>query len=188
MPKLVSHRYGKARVRVMKILRKGAVHRLRDIEVAALLEGDFAPSYTSGDNTKVVPTDTIKNTIDVLAKQHLGDEIEHFAILLGEYFLKKYSQVRVARIEIHESDWRRMEIEGKPHSHSFVRGGGSKMFTRVMSSPVAPFLKLLERGISLFIGIEDGDLHKGCWILANPPGNRLIRTKSRERYGQPLAC
>ena len=54
MAKLTGHRYGKARVRVMKILRDGPVHTLKDLEVTAYLKGDFASSYTSGDNSKVV--------------------------------------------------------------------------------------------------------------------------------------
>jgi urate oxidase len=128
MPKLIAHRYGKARVRVCKILRDGAIHRIRDITVAVMLDGDFETSYTSGDNSKVVPTDTIKNTINVLAKQHLGDEIERFAALLGDHFLKRYSQVNSAQIDIEERNWRRIEVDGKPHPHSFVSGGESKMF------------------------------------------------------------
>src|SRR5438067_3191763 len=99
-PKLVSHRYGKARVRVVKILREGDVHTIKDITVAALLEGDFSSSYTSGDNSKIVPTDTVKNTINILAKQHLGDEIERFAVLLGDHFLERYPQVQLAEIDI----------------------------------------------------------------------------------------
>jgi urate oxidase len=132
MPKLVSNRYGKARVRVLKILREGAVHTIKEIEAAALLEGDFASSYTAGDNSKVVATDTIKNTINVLAKEHLGHEIERFAISLGEHFLKKYAQVCSAKIDISERDWRRMEIAGKPHPHSFTSGGEARTFTRVV--------------------------------------------------------
>ncbi len=131
MPKLTSHRYGKARVRVLKVFRKNAVHEIKEIEVAVLLGGDFASSYTSGDNSKVVPTDTIKNTVNVLAQQHLGDEIEPFAILLGEHFLK-YPQVAQAEIEISERDWRRLQIGGKPHPHSFENGSSARMFTRVV--------------------------------------------------------
>ena len=71
MPKLTAHRYGKARVRVLKDLRDEVRHRIKDINVSALLRGDFASSYTEGDNSKVVATDTIKNTVNVLARQHL---------------------------------------------------------------------------------------------------------------------
>jgi urate oxidase len=131
MLKLASHRYGKARVRVLKVLRDGRTHRVKDIDVAAFLQGDFTPSYTSGDNTKVVPTDTIKNTINVLAKEHLGDEIERFAVVLAEHFLG-YSQVGEVQVEIAERDWRRMLVEREPHPHSFESGGDSKMFTRVV--------------------------------------------------------
>jgi urate oxidase len=134
MPKLIAHQYGKAKVRVLKILRDGTMHRLKDVDVAALLQGDFASSYTSGDNTKVVATDTIKNTINALSKQHLGDEIEKFAVLLAEHFLKKYQQVHGAKIDISERNWQRMEIDGKPHPHSFAAGGEARMFTRAACS------------------------------------------------------
>ena len=132
MPKLVSHRYGKARVRVLKTLRSGDRQSIKEVDVAAMLEGEFESSYTKGDNTKVVPTDTIKNTINILAKEQLGDEIELFAIALGKHFLERYKQIRSASIDINERDWRRMEIDGKAHPHSFTAGSDAKMFTRVV--------------------------------------------------------
>jgi urate oxidase len=131
MAKLISQRYGKARVRVLKILRQGSIHTIKEIEVTALLAGDFASSYTAGDNARVIPTDTIKNTINVLAQQHLGEEIERFALTLGEHFLTRYDQVQKAEIEIAERGWNRMELDGKPHPHSFRATDESKKFTRV---------------------------------------------------------
>src|SRR5207249_6223807 len=106
--KVQSHQYGKARVRVAKVMRRGNTHTIKEITVAAMMAGDFDSSYTSGDNTKVVPTDTIKNTINVLAKENLGDEIEPFAIALGEHFLSRYTQIHAARIDISEREWRRI--------------------------------------------------------------------------------
>jgi urate oxidase len=137
MAKLTGHRYGKARVRVMKILREGPVHTLKDLEVAAFLKGDFASSYTSGDNTKVVATDTIKNTINVFARQHLGPEIERFALILGEHFLTRYEQVHESEIQISERRWERLTVDGQPHPHSFVAGGEGRMFTHVTCNDAA---------------------------------------------------
>jgi urate oxidase len=137
MAKLAAHRYGKARVRVMKILRDGPVHTLKDLEVAAFLKGDFASSYTSGDNSKVVATDTMKNTINVFAKQHLGHEIERFALILGEHFLARYEQVREAEIQVSERQWERLTVDGAPHPHSFAAGGEGRMFTQVTCSGAA---------------------------------------------------
>src|SRR5438046_1098512 len=148
MPKLASHLYRKARVRVAKILRDKDRQSIVEIDVAALLDGDFESSYTAGDNTKVVPTDTIKNTINILAKEKLGDEIEPFAVALGKHFLERYAQVRSATIEISERDWRRMEIDGKPHPHSFAAGGDEKMFTRVACTRDS---RTVESGIRDFV-------------------------------------
>lgn len=131
MAKLAGHRYGKARVRVMKVLRDGPVHTLKDLEVAAYLSGDFESSYTSGDNTKVVATDTIKNTVNVFAKQHLGAEIERFGLILGEHFLARYEQVHEAEIQISERRWERLKVDGQPHPHSFAAGSEGRMITRV---------------------------------------------------------
>lgn len=132
MTKVVNQRYGKAHVRVMKILRDGAVHTLKDIEVRALLQGDFVSSYTSGDNTKVVATDTIKNTINVLAQQHLEQEIERFAVVLAQHFLQRYPQVSQVEMEIAERRWERMNVDGEPHPHCFAAGSEARMFTRVV--------------------------------------------------------
>jgi urate oxidase len=134
MAKLTGHRYGKARVRVMKILREGPVHTLKDLEVAVFLKGDFASSFTRGDNTKVVATDTIKNTINVFAKEHLGEEIERFALILGEHFLTRYEQVNEAEIQISERQWERLIVDGATHQHSFAAGSEARMFTSVNCS------------------------------------------------------
>lgn len=129
--KLSTHRYGKARVRVLKILRDGDRHTIKEIEVRALLRGDFESSYLAGDNRKVVATDTIKNTVNVFARKHLGAEIEKFALTLAEHFVANYEQVREAEVEVEERNWQPMEIDGKPHQHSFVGDAVSRRFTRV---------------------------------------------------------
>jgi urate oxidase len=133
MPKLIANRYGKGRVRVLKILRNGATHRIKDLNVSAMIEGDLESSYTAGDNSKITPTDTIKNTINALAKTNLDDEIERFGIALGDHFLHA-PQVRQVTIEISEREWERLNVNGKPHAHSFKSGGDARQFARVVSS------------------------------------------------------
>ena len=132
--KLTGNRYGKARIRVLKILRAGAVQTVKEVEVEALLTGTFADAYTAGDNSKVVATDTIKNTVNVLAKKHLGAEVERFGIVLTEHFLKRYEQVESASAEIAMKNWQRLHIDGKPHAHSFQAGSDAQMWTRVVST------------------------------------------------------
>src|SRR5438105_12416576 len=102
--KLNMHRYGKSRVRVLKILRDGATHTVKELDVAVALEGDFESSYTSGDNSKVVATDTIKNTVNVMAHRHLGSENERFALILAQHFLE-FAQVEKASVQAVERVW-----------------------------------------------------------------------------------
>ena len=74
--KLLSQNYGKSRVRVLKVLKDGATHTIKELSVRVALQGDFDASYTAADNALVVPTDTVKNTINVLAHDHLAVEIQ----------------------------------------------------------------------------------------------------------------
>ena len=117
--KLSGHRYGKSRVRVVKILRDGPRHTVVEINAQVLLEGDFESSYTAGDNSKVVATDTVKNTVHVLAKDHLTPEVERFAVHLARHFTSKYPQVQKAVVEIRQRTWERMEN----HDHCFTAPG-----------------------------------------------------------------
>lgn len=155
MPKLIANRYGKGRVRVLKILRDGATHRIKDLTVSAMLEGDLESSYTAGDNSKVVPTDTIKNTVHALSQEHLGDEIERFGLALGKHFLR-FPQVKQVTVEILEREWQRLEINGKPHAHSFKSGGEARMFARVVGDREAQSVQSGIRDLIILKSTESG--------------------------------
>jgi urate oxidase len=144
--KLVHHHYGKAKVRVMKVTRSGAQHSLKELEVSVMLRGDFDASYTRAENRLVVPTDTMKNIVYVLAREKLGAETEDFGLELGEHFLKTYPQVAQANIGLTEGGWERMTVRAQPHTHSFVQKGAARTFAQVACS---------RGGSSVESGIED---------------------------------
>src|SRR2546428_8870628 len=104
---LASNNYGKSRVRLVKVTRHSDRHDLKELTVHISLEGDFDSAHTAGDNSKILPTDTMKNTVYALAKDHPVDQIEEFALHLGEHFLKTDSHATKAQIEIHEHLWTR---------------------------------------------------------------------------------
>jgi urate oxidase len=121
--KLQSNRYGKARVKVFKRIKKDGVHVPKELDIKTLLEGGFAESYTSDDNRKVIATDTIKNTTNFVAYHQLGTETEPFAIALCQQFLKKYSHVTSVTVETLERVWERQIVDGKPSGTNFVNAG-----------------------------------------------------------------
>ncbi len=130
---LVSQRYGKARVRVLRIVRQaGGIHAVHEVTASVMLQGDFSDAYLSDDNHQVVATDTMKNTVHALAREHLTDVIEHFALALGNHFLGKYAHVSRVEIELVSTPWERYSPPGgAPHPHTFLGTGVGKPFTRV---------------------------------------------------------
>lgn len=118
-PTLLNHQYGKSRVRVLKVLRDGPTHTLKELTVSVHLSGNFETSYTAGDNRLVVLTDTMKNTVHALAKDLLGPATEPFAVALAHHFLARYPQVERASIDTSERTWDRLTVDGAPHPHSF---------------------------------------------------------------------
>lgn len=62
--------YGKSGVRLLKIKRNGKYHNIKQIEVQTELKLADHQDYMTGNNASVVPTDTQKNTVYALAKDH----------------------------------------------------------------------------------------------------------------------
>lgn len=119
--KITDERYGKSRVRMVKVSRKGETHSLTDLTVHIALEGDFESAYTRGDNSKVLPTDTMKNTVYALGKSDPIETIESFALRLGRHFVGVGPQIARARVTIVRTMWDRIRTHGKHHPHSFTR-------------------------------------------------------------------
>ncbi|HEY2759311.1 MAG TPA: urate oxidase [Pirellulales bacterium] len=132
-PKVVSQSYGKSQVRVSRIHREGKRHEFIEVTVWIELDGQFETSYSEADNSLVVPTDTMKNTVYVLAARHGIKSIEVFAEHLGQHFLATYAHVNHALLRCEQTIWSRMLLNGKPHDHSFI-GGGSEHNTCQISA------------------------------------------------------
>ena len=129
-------KYGKERVRVLRVVRSpNGVQSVHEIDAAVMLEGDFAETYLTGDNSRVVPTDTIKNTVQVLAQGRLGACLEDFALIVARHFLKRYDQVRQATVEIESQPWDRYTPPGAgEHPHTFTGRTNALPFTRATAT------------------------------------------------------
>ncbi len=123
MAKLGSNRYGKHRVRLSRINRHGDRHDFNEWSVNVLLEGDFETSFAEADNSKVLPTDTMKNTVYYVARGSKAATIEEFAMELGDYLLANNAQVSGMRVEIEERAWERMLVDGAAEATTFKLGG-----------------------------------------------------------------
>lgn len=138
MSAIITHNnYGKSRVRLLKIIRDTPAHEIKEMTVNIQLEGDFETVHTEGDNRKVLPTDTMKNTVYALAKENPVRSSEEFGVYLAKYFLDNNKQVSGVSIEIEEKLWQRIMTKDPdskkliPHDHSFVSSGEEKNTARI---------------------------------------------------------
>ena len=151
---LSANAYGKSRVRLTRVTRHPDHHEIAELTVAVRLEGDFAISYTAGDNSTLVATDTMKNTVYVLARTLGVAEVETFGNALARHFLKEYPQVTRATIELQESLWQRIVTDGSPHPHAFVGGASEKRTATVTATRSAA---VIEAGIDGLLVLKTTD-------------------------------
>ena len=123
---LIKNRYGKGRVRVMRIHRDGERHEVSQLNIKAMVEGEFARTYAHADNTRTVSTDTIKNVVNIVARENTGLCTEDFCQVLAKKYLDLYPQVVSVAITAHETKWSRLSFGGKPHPHSFILDSNGK--------------------------------------------------------------
>jgi urate oxidase len=133
--------YGKSAIRLVKVDRHMTPHRVRDLTIAIALEGDFAASYSEGDNSGVIATDTMKNTAYALAGEHLTGAIEDFGLALGQHFLGE-PQVERVRVTIAEHGWRPI-------------GDAADAFTRDASETRTAVVVVGRDGATVRAGIAD---------------------------------
>jgi urate oxidase len=145
-PELAANRYGKSAIRLVKIVRGADRHAVRDLTVAIALEGDFASSYVEGDNSLVVATDTMKNTVYAFAREHLTGPVEAFGTVLARHFVA-IPQVELATVSIEEHAWRPI-------------GAATDAFSRDKSSTRTASVAATRDEVTVDAGIADLTLMK----------------------------
>ena len=131
MARLGENRYGKSRVRLSRITRHGDRHEFDEWSVRVLLHGDFGVSFTDADNSCLLPTDTMKNTVYSIARNSRAATLEEFAMELGDYLLGNNQQVSKVSVEVDEKSWERMAFDGRPELTTFKLNGPEVHTTRV---------------------------------------------------------
>jgi urate oxidase len=139
MIELAENRYGKSRVRLMKVTRSSKGNDLREWTVQVLLTGDFDTAHYDGDNSKILPTDTMKNTVYSVARNSAATSMEDYAKELIDFLLSRNPQASSVSVAIESTMWKRLTVDGKPHPTSFMRGSGELQTTIVSRAQKGSF-------------------------------------------------
>jgi urate oxidase len=175
---LIKNKYGKGRVRVMRIHRDGDRHEVSQLNVKAMIEGDFARAYTDADNSTSVSTDTIKNVVNVVARENTGLSTEEFCLVLAKKYLDSYPQVASVAITAHETKWSRLSFGGKPHPHSFILDSNGKPFVEVAATREGSTLASGIDGFTFMKSTQSGweNYFKDRYTTIPPTNDRMCAT------------
>jgi len=174
MVRLGANQYGKAEVRLVRIARGAGPEGsdlIRDFNVSSSLSGDLADSHLTGDNAKVLATDTQKNTVYALSSTLGPVEPEVLALELARHFVDSQKAIKRARLKIEEYPWEPVGAAG----HSFARRGGMIRGTRVVHDTKA--------GTSVVSGVDGltvlNTTRSEFWGFPRDEYTTLAETKDR---------
>lgn len=123
---LLSSSYGKGRVRVMRLSGEGQDRDVRELTVRAMLTGDIARAYTAGDNSTSVSTDTIKNVVNIVARENPTAGPEAFCRAVAHRLLGLYRGMATATVSARETAWIRIAVDGAAQPHAFTLDGNGQ--------------------------------------------------------------
>jgi urate oxidase len=131
MSLLAENKYGKSQVRLVKVKRRPDWHDVQEWSVEVLLQGDFDSCFVAGDNSKILPTDTMKNTVYSLARRSTAECMEDFGRELAAFLLERNEQVCAASVTIREKTWEHLQTSGKSNPTTFVQSSAECQVTEV---------------------------------------------------------
>ncbi len=205
MPTLADNHYGKSRVRLVKVTRSGDTHHVSEWNVGVFLRGDFSACFLYGDNTGLLATDTMKNTVYAVARTSTAPTMEDFALELARFLAARNPQVTEVRITIEEKMWIRLKAttpsgEVTRHGSAFIQRGPDVATTSISLDPAGAAsitsgirgLVILKTAHSAFAGFKRDELttlpdtHDRLlgteatitWLYSSPPPDfASIRTR-----------
>jgi len=132
MTALAENKYGKSRIRLARVKRTPAGNEFREWTVEILLQGDFETCFSEGDNSKILPTDTMKNTVYSRARNSSAECMEDFAKELIDFVLRRNPQVSHGEVSISEKAWEHLQVGNRqPDPTTFVQSSGERQTTKV---------------------------------------------------------
>ena len=105
--------YGKGDVTVYRLNRDGTQPLVFGASVLILIYGDaFWPTYTTGDNSSLVATDSMKNFIQRETLNFTGSDLESYCHFIAEKFLATYPQAEGAQVSASQIPYSALEGSG----------------------------------------------------------------------------
>ncbi|SRR6266851_1674126 len=134
MPHIHSSSYGESRLRMLRVMRRGDRHDPKDLTIALRLEGSFGAAFTGGDPALLLPGETIKNLVHRVARGQEHAVIEELGLAICARVLEHHSAIGLARVDLTEQPWARLDAGGKAQGQAFTPAGVERRTAAVSSN------------------------------------------------------
>jgi urate oxidase len=108
--------YGESRLRMLRVVGRGDRHDPRDLTIGLRFEGRL---------DAMVPGEAVKNLVHRVVRDHdqAASAIETLGIGICDAILHAYGSIGLARIELTEQPWTRLDAGGKAQGQAFTPAG-----------------------------------------------------------------
>lgn len=149
--------------------------------VSSLIWLPGGPRYINADNGVVVATDSMKNTVYILAKKHPVTPPELFASTVANHFVRTYEHINSAIVNIITHRWTRILVNGEPHPHSFLRDGQETRNAQATASTASSGISIRSAIAKLHVLKSAGSEFKGfirdAYTTLPEVSNRILSTE-----------
>jgi urate oxidase len=111
--------YGESRLRMLRVIARGDRHDPRDLTIGLRFEGRL---------DAMVPGEAIKNLVHRVVREHdqAAAAIETLGIAICDAILRAYASIGLARVELTEQPWARLDAGGKAQGQAFLPAGAER--------------------------------------------------------------
>jgi urate oxidase len=104
---------------MLRVLRRGDRHDPKDLTIGLRFDGPL---------DTMVPGEAIKNLVHrvVREQEYAAAAIESLALAICAQILERHAGIGLARVEISEQPWSRLDAGGKSQGQAFTMGGGER--------------------------------------------------------------
>lgn len=108
--------YGESRLRMLRVIARGDRHDPRDLVVGLRFEGPL---------DEMVPGEAVKNLVHRVVRQadQAAAAVETLGIAICDAILGAYGSIGLARVELAEQPWARLDAAGKAQGQTFTPAG-----------------------------------------------------------------
>jgi urate oxidase len=134
MTRIAASSHGEARLRMLRLVRRGDRHDPRELTVSFRLEGDFEPAFIDGRSDTLLPGEALKNLVYRITREQGTRDIEALGLALAADVLQRQASLTRIRVDLVEQPWQRVDAGGKAQPQAFLAGSPEQRLATITTN------------------------------------------------------